>query len=95
MFVPGTHRTLKLRHQWRIKRLSDEEVEASYGADNVKVLYGRTGDGFAEDTYCLHKGIPPIAKDRLMLQVMYFANSYGYRNDVRDPQRLRTLLPAR
>lgn len=67
--VLGTHKNKPLRHILSSVNLSDEEVIATYGIDNIRTLTGPAGFGFAEDTFCFHKASPPESEDRLLLQI--------------------------
>lgn len=67
-FVKGSHVESKLLDA---RRLSDEEVEAAFGADRILTMTGRAGDGFIEDTFGVHKGQLPLRGIRLLLQVRY------------------------
>lgn len=74
--VLGTHNRKKLSHQALIRRLSDEQIAASYGADRIRSICLRAGRGFAEDTFCLHKGQAPTERSRLLLQLEYGINDF-------------------
>jgi hypothetical protein len=68
VIIEGTHN----RKDWFEKnhrRMTDEQAQARYG-DRIKVMLGRTGQGFFEDTFCYHKGAKP-KKKRLMLEFQY------------------------
>lgn len=68
VFVQGTHRT---RGPVRLAYLSDEEVRLKHGSENMLVVKGRAGEGFAVDTSGIHKGTAPTAAPRLMFQLQY------------------------
>lgn len=51
------------------RRLTDEQAKGRY-QDRIKVMTGRAGCGFFEDTFCYHKGAKP-RKRRLMLEFEY------------------------
>lgn len=67
-----------------VKRRSDKDIFAYYGSENVTMIYGPPGFGFAEDVFCYHKATRPIRKDRLMLQIQFAVYDYGLHNDLRD-----------
>ena len=90
--VRGTHRRKILRHRMRYMRFSDAEVERCYGAENVTAMYGKAGTGFAEDTYCIHKGEPPTGRDRLILQIQFGLHDYGVQHDRVDDSVLQYVL---
>ncbi|WP_432810796.1 hypothetical protein [Pantanalinema sp. GBBB05] len=78
--LKGTHKHKKFLHQLigqRCASIADEQLAQEYGAENVRVLCGKAGFGFAEDTCCFHKGTLPRQGSRLMLQIEYAINSYG------------------
>ncbi|MEM8831523.1 MAG: hypothetical protein AAGE96_19495, partial [Cyanobacteria bacterium P01_G01_bin.19] len=76
--IRGSHKKKKLRHQfsWLIGR-SDSEIIDYYGEENLVTICGEAGFGFAEDTFCFHRGTPPVERDRLMLQIEFAMNNYG------------------
>ena len=67
-FVRGSHVEPKLLGT---DRLTDPEVEGTFGPDRILTMKGRAGDAFIEDTFGVHKGQLPIAGTRLLLQVRY------------------------
>ncbi|HWX30697.1 MAG TPA: phytanoyl-CoA dioxygenase family protein [Steroidobacteraceae bacterium] len=78
-FVRGSHRRARFL---RIRRVPDAEVMAAFDARDLLSIRGHCGDAFLEDTFGLHKGQPPIARRRLLLQVEYSVNPiavYKYR----------------
>jgi len=82
--VRGTHRHKRrasFREHFAVRRYSDEEILAAYGADSVVTITGPAGTGFAEDTMCIHKGLPPASRPRLALQIQYALNDFGNQND--------------
>lgn len=90
--VAGTHARKRLVHQLTLRRYGDAEIEAAYGAERVIMIYGEAGTGFAEDTGCFHKGIPPRTRDRLALQVEFALHDYALAHDERPPAQLRMIL---
>jgi hypothetical protein len=52
-------------------RISDEEITAKYGAENVLEMTGRKGTVFAVDTMGFHKGKLPVAGHRLLAQLEF------------------------
>lgn len=78
--IRGSHINKKFSHQLlgvRCASKADSEIVDHYGSENVVTICGSAGLGFAEDTYCFHKGSPPIEKERLLLQVEFAINDYG------------------
>ena len=52
-------------------RYADSLVEEAFGPESVDVLTGRAGDCFMENTWGIHKGLPPRRAPRLVLQIQY------------------------
>ncbi|MEL7039232.1 MAG: hypothetical protein AAFO04_27015 [Cyanobacteria bacterium J06592_8] len=77
VYIVGTHHQKKLCHQLLRKRYPDTEIFEAYHQNNVRVLCGKQGFGFVEDTFGFHKGLPPVTEDRLILQLEYAVHNYG------------------
>ncbi|MGB5963045.1 MAG: hypothetical protein WBG73_20580 [Coleofasciculaceae cyanobacterium] len=78
--IRGSHVNKRLSHQLlgvRCASKEDSEIVDCYGSENVITICGAAGLGFAEDTYCFHKGSPPKEKERLLLQIEFAINDYG------------------
>lgn len=78
--IRGSHINKKFSHQIlgvRCASKEDTEIVNYYGSENVVTICGSAGLGFAEDTYCFHKGSPPSDKNRLLLQIEFAINDYG------------------
>lgn len=61
-------------------RVSDEEIEAAFGAKNTTEITGARGTVFLADTRGFHKGKFPTAGDRLITQLIYCSpvfNNHG------------------
>ncbi len=58
-------------------RLSDDEVIAAFGRDKIASITGSAGTVIAVDTRGFHKGLVPIAGDRLILQFQYSISEFG------------------
>lgn len=67
-YVRGSHRDARLLPR---RRYSDDEVAQSYAADDRLEITGAAGTAFLENTFGLHRGLPPRSKPRLMLQILY------------------------
>ena len=78
VIIGGTHKK-KNYFEMRNRRLSDESAEEKY-EDQIKVITGKAGEGFFEDTFCYHKGTHPN-KRRLLLQFEFAINDFGHQND--------------
>ncbi|MBD2681628.1 MULTISPECIES: hypothetical protein [Nostoc] len=90
--VRGSHNKKKLSHLLLPKCETDEEIIKYYQEKSLVTIYGKAGFGFAEDTFCFHKGTTPIAQDRLMLQVEFGTIDYNMQHDIRDPLILQTMI---
>lgn len=80
VILRGSHKNKKFSHQLlgvRCASKDDQEIVDCYGAENIVTICGPAGLGFAEDTYCFHKGALPTEKERLLLQIEYSINDYG------------------
>jgi hypothetical protein len=78
--VQGSHINKKIAHilsRSHIER-SDDEIMRHYGSDKVISIDGQAGLGFIEDSMCFHKATRPLHRDRLMLQVTFAMNDYGF-----------------
>lgn len=81
VFVDGSHLVDRLTE---IRRYEDDEVEAAFGAEHIHRLVGRAGTAFLENTYGMHRGVPPITGPRLIFQPLYALGPliYGPRKPV-------------
>jgi hypothetical protein len=73
VFVQGTHKINKLT---AIRRLSNDEVANEFGAENILRFTGPAGTAFLENTYGIHRGVPPSKRPRLVFQVLYSMEEY-------------------
>lgn len=92
--VPGSHiQTPRLRFADRflVRRWSEDEISRLYGKGRILEINGPMGTGFAEDTYCIHKGTTPIVHPRLLLQFQFALFDHGVQNDNVSPARLRQI----
>jgi hypothetical protein len=94
-FIRGSHVIPELH---KIRRYTDDEVLATFGADRLVRFIGKAGTVFLENTYGLHRGQPVRSGKRLVLQIVYsmLPMAYGpvrpYRRDVFPPT-LRQIDP--
>lgn len=81
VFVDGSHRVDRLT---KIQRYEDEEVAAAFGSENIVQLEGRAGTSFLENTYGMHRGVPPVTGPRLIFQPLYALQplTYGPRRPI-------------
>jgi hypothetical protein len=71
VLIAGSHRDKSWRHLLGSAKLSDQQAHDDYGDHRIRTMCGDARSGFFEDTSCYHKAIPPIERDRLMLQIRY------------------------
>lgn len=93
--VAGSHKQppqLRLVDRWNIRRYTDQEVEAQYSKDSILEICGVAGEGFAENTLCIHKGRTPTKQPRLLLQLQFALFDYGAMHDFREKKTLRLLM---
>lgn len=82
--IKGSHRRKKPSHLFSFsKSRSEEHLAAVYGRENFVNLRGPAGTGFAEDTFCFHKGLHPLEDHRLIVQVRFALNDYDDAHDRR------------
>ena len=75
VFVRGSHRLAQDKSRDIIARgyvrVTDEEIERTYGYDNVLEMTGPKGTVFAVDTMGFHKGKLPVSGHRLLAQLEF------------------------
>ncbi len=77
VYVRGSHRRKLWRHLCSLyKSRSDAEIKSVYPAGDIRTICGKPGEGFAEDTFCFHKGSRPRLRDRLLFQVRFGLCNY-------------------
>ncbi|RYU92899.1 phytanoyl-CoA dioxygenase family protein [Emticicia agri] len=77
IYVRGTSSSPKLR---KIRRYMDNEIEDTFGKENVMKFVEPKGSAFMVDTYGFHKGLLPKSGKRLLLQVQYSLNPLKVEN---------------
>lgn len=55
----------------KIRRYTDEEVESMFGKENVTYFEEPKGSVFLVNTFGMHKGLLPVADNRLLIQIQY------------------------
>lgn len=90
--VSKSHKNKPLKFTLNCRRYGDDEVSSHYGHDSIKIIEGKAGTGFVEDTFSIHKGGLPKANARLILQ-LYFARSQGFCDDRIDETKIRMFMP--
>jgi hypothetical protein len=69
--IPGSHRAKPLSFLLGSANQSDRRIASTYGENAGRSMEGPAGSGFAMDGYCIHRATPPLAHDRLMLQMRF------------------------
>jgi hypothetical protein len=62
----------------RIARFTDAQVESAFGKEQIEELCSAAGGGFLENTFGVHRGLPPQTGKRLMFQVVYSLSELPY-----------------
>lgn len=92
--VAGSHDrppSLQPFDQYKIRRYSDKEIDATYSREAIKEICGEAGTGFAENTLCIHKGMTPTRDPRLLLQLQFAMFDYGVMHDERPSDVLKRI----
>ncbi len=71
VMIPGSHVQKPWWMVFSSGRQSDKAVYGYYGKDKELVIEGKRGFGFMQDPSCIHKVLPPIKANRLLLQLRY------------------------
>lgn len=90
-YMRGTHGAKKMEDLFPMRRFTDEEVHSQWGAERELKVTGKAGEGFIVDTFGIHKGTPPRAHDRLVIELEWGHHYYGFGND-EVPQHELSLL---
>lgn len=76
----GPHQIIEKSHKsnafFRFFNRRLEEPLAEPYSSNVRVMLGKKGEGFFEDTLCYHKGTRPL-KPRMILQIQYGISDFN------------------
>ncbi len=76
--VRGSHKKKKLSHQFSfIRETDDQDIMEYYGEEKVVTICEEAGFGFAEDPFCFHKGVLPVNRNRLLLEIKFGLNNFG------------------
>jgi hypothetical protein len=85
VYVKGTHKAgVSAAREFRSRgyeRISDEEIEAMFGSDNLIEIIGKRGTVFLADTRGFHKGKYPTHGDRLIAQVIYCSPIFNHHSE--------------
>jgi hypothetical protein len=87
VYVRHSARSAKLAE---IRRFTEDEVRQAFGDNNVVAITASAGQGFLEDTFGIHRGLPVTSGHRLIFQVVYsmFPIPYGPRRPVVSPKEI-------
>jgi hypothetical protein len=77
VYVRGTSKSPELM---KIKRYDDNQIETSFGKENIVSFVAPKCSIFLVDTFGLHKGMLPFSNDRLLLQIEYSLFPIGYQD---------------
>lgn len=72
VLIPGTHKGKKWKEIFRSLNYSDNEIKKSYPSSEPVAIYGKPGEGFAEDSFIYHKSQIPTSQNRYVMQVCYW-----------------------
>ena len=75
VIITNTHQRKDLFEKGH-RRLTDEEARRRYGAERIKTILGKQGDGFVSDGFGYHKGANPRRR-RCMLTIRYCLTELG------------------
>ncbi|MGF1493525.1 MAG: hypothetical protein ACFBSC_13935 [Microcoleaceae cyanobacterium] len=92
IYLLKSHKNKQLLHQLigqRVAGIPDQLLERQYGPENVLTICGPAGSGFVEDIFGFHKGLPPRAGNRLLLQIEFATRTYS---DIRRFERVSRRL---
>ena len=79
-FIKGTHKAFSKPYELvkkGYKRIEDKELFKYLNKDDEQILLGPKGTVFVGDSSAFHKGLNPIKKKRIMLQLEYSNSLFG------------------
>jgi len=81
VYVRGTHKAgisgAKALRARGYQRISDSEIEDTFGKDTLAEITGPRGTTFLADTRGFHKGTLPVSGDRLLAQLIYCSSVFN------------------
>jgi hypothetical protein len=92
VYIRGSHNKKKFSYQLLRGRATESNLIDYYGSENIVTICGKSGWGFAEDSFGHHKGSPPITKPRLIFSVEFATYDYGMQQDVVDSSQLKSVV---
>jgi len=72
-FIKGSHLSEKFTER---RALNDAEVESAFDESDILALAGKSGTGILEDTWGIHRSMPCIKGERLLLHFLYCLTPY-------------------
>jgi hypothetical protein len=93
MYISGSHKSKKFIYKVIRGIYNETKLYKFYNIKNVKHVCGKSGFGFVEDTFIIHKGLSPVKSDRLILIIEYALRDYNMQHDRIEASRLSSLLP--
>ena len=75
-YVEGSNK-FKPAELWRDGRMTIDDVLNWYNKEDIKFIIGQSGTIIAGDTHSLHRGVPPIKNNRLILQFIFTTSLFG------------------
>jgi len=79
-FVATSH--IDWRQETGSSRFSEQQVKEKFSESEIKNFTAKRGTVIFEDTRGLHKGTPLVKGHRLMLQLEFSLDSFGYRHPI-------------
>ena len=69
--IKGSHNRKTLKMLFGYATQPKDCLIKYYGRENEIIVEGEEGLGFIQDPYCYHRAIPPIQRERLLLQLQF------------------------
>jgi hypothetical protein len=92
--VAGSHCKaphIRFRDRLITRRFEDREIVEYYDKADLIEVSGTQGEGFAEDTLCVHKAATPIRNARLILHLQFGLFDFVPENDKRVASELKRI----
>lgn len=71
VMLKGSHGKKPIHIMLSSNRHPDSTIFKHYSQENEIVITGKRGFGFVQDPSCIHKVVPPVTANRLLLQIRY------------------------
>jgi hypothetical protein len=69
--IKGSHNRKTLQMLFNHATQSRDFLIKFYGKENEIIIEGERGLGFIQNPYCYHRAIPPLQRERLLLQIQF------------------------